>query len=198
MSDYILKKIYPQPDNTTYECLAYDSEGLWSITHPKEADMISQKIYEMDGNENTKVVDLTAGCGGNLISFCNYFKNIVGIEIDKKRFDILKNNMDCYNLENTNLDLINDDSIKYLQNNNENNIYFIDPPWGGPNYKKNSNLELFLSNTPLPEIIKMMSTNKLVVLKIPFNYNYEYIKTKYRLIDTIKIKNMIIIFFYLN
>ena len=40
----------------------------------------------------------------------------------------------------------------------------------------------------------MIAKNKLVVLKVPYNYNYHFIEEKYKLIDTLKIKNMIIIF----
>lgn len=195
MSDYTLKKIYPLPFNETYDNLSYDSEGLWSITHPKDANNISHQIYNIIKDEQAKIVDLTAGCGGNLISFCKYFKNITAVELDINRFEILQNNVNCYQFGDINLNLINGSCLDYLKNNSDkDNIYFIDPPWGGPNYKKNNNLELFLSNTSLPEIISMIAKNKLVVLKVPYNYNYHFIEEKYKLIDTLKIKNMIIIF----
>ena len=60
-------------------------------------------------NKDNKIIDLTAGCGGNLISFGKYFNNVTGLEIDKQRFDILKNNLSSYNI---NVNILNDEVIK--------------------------------------------------------------------------------------
>ena len=38
----VLKKIYPKPRDNNYELLNYDTEGLWSITHPQDADIMSE------------------------------------------------------------------------------------------------------------------------------------------------------------
>jgi hypothetical protein len=37
---------------------------------------------------------MTAGCGGNMISFIKHFKFVVGIEYDKERYKILKENLE--------------------------------------------------------------------------------------------------------
>jgi hypothetical protein len=66
----VLKKIFPEPKNKNYNNLNYDEEGLWSITHPKEADLISKTILKYNCYDD-KIIDLTAGCGGNLISLVN-------------------------------------------------------------------------------------------------------------------------------
>ena len=42
----VKKKIYPCPKDNNYEYLNYDNEGLWSITHPLEADSISEIILK--------------------------------------------------------------------------------------------------------------------------------------------------------
>ncbi len=194
----ILKKIFPEPHENNYNGLDYDEEGLYSITHPKDADLISTTIIEILGTNNISIVDMTAGCGGNMISFVKYFTKTVGIELNTKRYNILKKNLSQYPFNN--YELINDDSINYIINNinNINNdVFFIDPPWGGPDYKKTMNIELYLSNIKLSEFILMLPKNKLIVLKLPFNYNMNAIN-KDNIIKKININNIIILFIRYN
>jgi 16S rRNA G966 N2-methylase RsmD len=185
-----LKKIFPEPPDNNYNGLSYDEEGLWSITHPKEADLISEKIITIMGRKNLNILDMTAGCGGNMISFCKYFNSITGIEINKERFNILKTNLSKYNFNNYNL--ICDDSVNYIDNIKYFNVVIIDPPWGGPEYKKLNNIELTLSNINLYDIVKSIPRNILIILKIPFNYNYS--KYKEIIIENININNMILLY----
>ena len=126
------KKIFPPPLNEDYSKLKYDNEGLWSLTHPEDADLISENILKYV-NKDATIIDTTSGCGGNLISFSKYFTNITGVEIDKNRYNILQNNLECY--KNDNITFINDDCLNIINNNYD--VYFFDPPWGGPKYKKN-------------------------------------------------------------
>jgi predicted RNA methylase len=184
----VLKKIYPEPKNKDYSKLNYDEEGLWSITHPNDADNISKQILKFS-NVNSKIIDLTAGCGGNLISFGKYFNNVTGIELCIERFNILKNNIKSYEY---NINIINDDCVNYLEKDYD--IYFIDPPWGGPDYKLAQDLKLYLSNIELVDIIKKIK-NKMIILKIPYNYNYDYIKENYNILLNEKYNNINIIYF---
>ena len=73
----ILKKIYPPPMDNNYEKMDYDEEGLWSITHPNEANNISTNLLKYVNKDN-KIIDLTAGWV-NLISFGKYFNNVTGL-----------------------------------------------------------------------------------------------------------------------
>jgi 16S rRNA G966 N2-methylase RsmD len=171
MNNKTLKKIFPEPPNNNFYGLKCDLEGLWSITHPKEAEYISKKIIEIMKTSNLNILDMTAGCGGNMISFLKYFNNVTGIEINKERYEMLKNNLTKYNYNN--YSLINDDCINYINNNNNYNynydVYFLDPPWGGPDYKKFDNIHLYLSDKQLEDVINILPKNKLIILKIPFN-----------------------------
>ena len=150
----VLKKIYPKPKNNNYNKLNYDNEGLWSITHPNEADIISKTILKYNLKES-RVIDLTAGCGGNLLSFGKYFNNVVGIENDFNRYNILKNNISCYDF---NIKVYHDDCSNYL--NKDYDVYFLDPPWGGPDYKFNENLKLYLSDVELIDAIDMIAVGE--------------------------------------
>ena len=86
------------------------------------------------------------------------------------------------------------------------NVIFMDPPWGGNDYKNNEKLLLKLDEKSIEEfveeIIKIFSDyylqnpesikkslnlkNKLIVLKLPKNYDIEYF---YNYINNIKVEN---------
>lgn len=184
----VLKKIYPEPKNSNYENLNYDTEGLYSITHPLDANKISETILKYS-NKSSSIIDLTAGCGGNLISFGKYFDIVFGLEIDENRFKILLKNINCYNY---NIKIKNDNCINYLDKNFD--IYFIDPPWGGPEYKSNNNLKLYLSNIELKDILSKILKKKIVVLKLPYNYNYQYIINNYVILEEQTYNNIKILY----
>jgi 16S rRNA G966 N2-methylase RsmD len=187
----VLKKIYPLPNNNNYSNLSYDMEGLWSITHPYEADIISNNIIILLDNHNMKkdsIIDMTAGCGGNTLSFIKYFNNVTAVEMNEDRFKILQGNIKSYDINN--IELICGDSINNI--NNTYDVFFIDPPWGGPDYKKYTNITLMLSNIMLIDIINMIPINKMIVLKLPFNYDMGEILCKYKLLLKLEIKNFLI------
>lgn len=160
---------------TDYSKLQHDTEGLYSITNFNDADNISNLILEnFINNKILNILDGTGGLGGNTISFAKYFKSVTSIEINHVRYEMLKNNLDAYNLKNVNVN--NCDSVEYLFNNyTKYNIYFFDPPWGGPSYKKKENLTLTMCNIPLLDIasfLKEHTNDKILVYKLPFNYNF--------------------------
>jgi predicted RNA methylase len=185
-----IDKLFPKSLNAFFK---YDTEGLWSITHVKEAEYLSKKIIHIANDTNVKIIDMTAGCGGNLISFMLYFKNVTGIEIDKDRYDMLEHNIKQYK-HNCNINLINDDCLNQISDNYD--VYFFDPPWGGPTYKNEDNVKLYISEIELRDIIKIINKNKLIALKIPFNYDYKYIQKEYILLENTLIKNIRFLIFY--
>lgn len=186
METNIINKVFPSiPDSSL---LKYDSEGLWSISLPCDAEKISLIILNIFG-PNIYILDGTSGIGGNVISFGKYFKKVCGIELNKDRFEILKNNINIFQLDN--IILINDDCNNHLNDNYD--IYFFDPPWGGPEYKNKNQLRFNLGNYTLNELIKKIKDNNdnPIIFKLPSNYdlsefsNYNY--------NIIKIKNYIMI-----
>jgi 16S rRNA G966 N2-methylase RsmD len=185
-----LINIFPKTDN--YKLIKYDEEGLWSITHYSDADTVSKIILNVIGN-NCSIVDCTAGIGGNSISFAKYFKKVISIEVNPERYSYLVNNIRIYNINNT--ICINSSCIEYIDSHSNYDAYFFDPPWGGPDYYKNNNIRLKLDNMMLRTIvIKLMKTTRIIVIKIPFNYDLtEFIDLNYALV---KIKNYNLICFY--
>ena len=67
-----------------YENLKSDQEGLYSLSHKQDADLLS-KILK-DKFNDIKIMDGTASIGGNSISFGKHFSNVISVEINEIRF----------------------------------------------------------------------------------------------------------------
>jgi len=164
--------------------LKIDTDALHYITVRDYSVKINNIIIELLDKiklkpENCIITDTTACVGGNAISFAQIFKYVYAIEINKKRTEFLKNNIDVYNL--TNINVIHNNFLKEIDKIKDHNIVFIDPPWGGKNYKDIENLKLSISNIPLENIIKdlidltkMAKIPELIVLKLPTNYDIKH------------------------
>lgn len=187
MSLKVKEKIFPNFNNIDLDKLKYDSEGLYSISHPEDAQFISDEIKKFKGTTELDIFEGTAGLGGNIISFAKNFKSVTGVEHNEQRFEILENNMNSYNMDN--IKLVKGNCLDHLDINYD--VYFFDPPWGGPDYKSYNNLELYIGNKSIPEIIKLLPTNKTVVLKVPYNYNLNLLKDYDFIIK--KLRNILII-----
>jgi len=160
------------PFNENFNKLKYDIEGLWSITLPNDADIISNIVFNNINDNNKIIIDAMASIGGNTISFSKFFKNIISIEINEKRYNILKNNLECYNIYN--VILINDNCINKL--NIDYDIIFFDPPWGGPGYKSKKKINIKIDDYTLYDIIKIIKNknkNILIYFKLPYNYDVD-------------------------
>jgi hypothetical protein len=178
----MINHLFPQID---YTKLLYDNEGLYSITNPIEAEQISQSIKSDFINPNyINILDGTGGLGGNTINFSQNFKSVTVCEINKERYLMLVNNINQYDLKN--VKTLNNDSVNYLFDNyNKYDVYFFDPPWGGPSYKKYKKLNLKIGEYSLLDIAKFLKNkteNKLLVYKIPKNYDInEFFEFDYKL-----------------
>ena len=176
-----VKDLFPKKKGIDYNKLEISREGIYSITKPKEAEKISRYIKENFPFVN-RIVDGTASVGGNVISFCENFDYVLAIEKNNTTFKMLVNNIvDVYGYKNCNIvnnDLVSEEVLNYIKKNNYD-LLFIDPPWGGMDYKKEFILKLGLGEKekykPLWSIVNEILKNEIVstiVLKLPYNYDY--------------------------
>lgn len=178
----------------------------YSYTHKREAEYLSLFIKNIIDNdiENTLIVDGTTSLGGNLISFIHHFKFIIGIEVNSIRFNKLlftlnKNFFLKFSLKekyfkniSNNIILINDSFNNYIdficKFKKNNKIIYLDPPWGGKNYKDYNNIVLGLAGVPLHllvEKIKDKDKNIIIILKLPLNYYLDSFLSKIKTIITL-------------
>lgn len=179
-------------DKTKGKRLKIDDDSMYYISFREHAqqitDIIMGYLSKLNINNTDAVItDATAGVGGNTISFGMYFKSVNAIEMDTTRYEYLKNNVDVYDLKNVNT--INDDCTKVFCELDNHDVIFVDPPWGGKSYKYHNNLKLQISNVSLEMMCShlfdsniMKKVPKMVVLKLPTNYDiyylYNYLRDK--------------------
>lgn len=173
---YNINKLLANIPNNIRKQLQYDETALFSLTDYKNADKISNIIYNLpDINKQSLIIDGTASIGGNTYSFSKYFNNIKAIEIDKNRFNMLNHNIKLLNLNN--IETINDNIVNYLYNNNIGDVIFFDPPWGGINYKSQDKIDLYFTYQDKKIDIFDLCNNlqnkgiKYIIIKAPNNVN---------------------------
>ena len=172
-----------------YNDLKLDYEGMFSLSEKKDADYLSQILFKKYGN--IKILDATAGSGGNSISFGTFFSNVISIEKNTDRYEMLVENLKKYNVKNK---IINGNFLEYL--NDDYQLIFLDLPWGGPNYKYMDSISLYVDDIMLKKLVEELNNiNKIIVLKLPFNYdmnefiNFNYMKYKINKYQIIIIDN---------
>ena len=164
--------------------LEMSNVSAYSITPWKEAISVSRTILNFfgankqlktkSGDELPIITDATANVGGNTISFfLSGFKKVNAIEIDEGAYKMLKNNLTVYSFP---IDQVLNIDYVSIYKDVEQDVVFLDPPWGGPDYIKSPCLDLYLSDINIIDIcFDLISQNKasLIVIKVPINYNLQ-------------------------
>jgi len=188
------KKIFPPLDDQYINNLNTDYIGEFSITLPDDAKQITEIIKNRINRTNITITEATAGLGGNVISFASVFDEVIAIEINPKRYEFLINNINAYGYKN--VTFINDNFLNVVFNI-EQDVLYIDPPWGGRGYKRRTNLKLRISNIQLENICNMVmqkNSAKMIVLKLPLNYDIDFLKKRVRYsVDVIVVNKMFIV-----
>jgi predicted RNA methylase len=123
------------------------------------------------------IVDATAHIGGDTIALSQIYPgvNILAIDNDIGAIECLRTNLSTF-APKANVDVIHEDCVSYLSKNNiKADLYYFDPPWGGPSYTEKARVSLFLSEQPIESIINDILSRKLtshIVLKAPRNFAY--------------------------
>lgn len=169
-------KIFPYRYDIDLTRLLISDIGLYSISRSRDAYNTTQIILSyLDTRMGNRLIitDATGGVGGDAICFAKYFNKVNIVELSGIHCKIIKNNLRVYDLLNkTNIICTNYLNVMYLLNQD---VIFFDPPWGGPNYKKQKMKSLFLSGIDIEVIVNKLLINKrtkLIAIKIPHNFNF--------------------------
>lgn len=164
--DFLFKFV----DQTIRDKIILDAEAMFSTTDQLTADKITQDILKFVPKTSI-VTDATACAGGNTYSFSQQFERVLAFEKDALRVRILRHNMQL--LGATNVSIRHGDSFQ-LCTQQPQNVIFIDPPWGGPDYKKHSRVSLQMSDRPLAEFCRLIASAgaaQFIALKAPTNFD---------------------------
>ena len=168
-----MDEVFPLRQDVDYQKLKLTTEGEYSVTRRRDSDRIINIMETVLDNTSTKTITDATGCvGGDTIQFGLNFKTVDTIEININNFEALKNNISVYKLNNINLHL--GDATKLY--NWKTDVLYIDPPWGGPNYREVKELDLLISGTRLDvwleEILLRKNRPSYIFLKLPTNFNF--------------------------
>lgn len=200
-----MEELFLQRDDVDQSKLKLTEEGSYSITRKKDAERIIALMKHVIGDLKTKTITDTTGCvGGDTIHFADNYKFVDSIELNNENYEALQNNVGLYKFSNLALHK-GDATILF---NWKSDVLYIDPPWGGRQYKEGKDLDLIISDKRLDEWLEQILLRKnrpnYVFLKLPYNYNFnrlnflsnvEYIKPyrirRYLLISIIVHKSSI-------
>lgn len=169
-----MEELFLHRDDVDYGEIKTTEEGLYSITRKKDAERIINLMKHIVGDLSTKTITDSTGCiGGDTIHFAENYKFVHSIEVSNENFKCLHNNVGLYNFDN--VALHNGDSVNLF--NWKTDVLYIDPPWGGPQYKEGNNLDLFMSNKRIDEWLEQILVRKnrpnYIFMKLPYNYNFK-------------------------
>ena len=176
------ERLFPKIEKHKYKSLQSDTETKTYITTPHAAKQIGNIIKKYFLKLDMKlesIVDCTACIGGDTLAFAKHFSKVYSVEIDRNRFNMLRNNVNVYELDN--VELINNDCLEALRNIDKVQALYFDPPWGGSNYKNHTNLRLSINGESIEKItIDILSRRYIkkppifVIFKLPKNYDIQY------------------------
>ena len=199
MSINYIYKYFPFISKYKYSQLKIDDIGMYSISTPKNADIISKVIKKNFFAQNIIVTDAMAGVGGNTLSFSSNFYFVNAIEYDTRRFGYLVSNLNLYSKENV---LCIKGDYMDLMHKIFQDVIFIDPPWGGKSYKDFEEISLEINGQTLESIceeIRNANLCKMIVLKLPLNYNLDKFSPELKeFMQVEELKKMMIIVFLIK
>ena len=175
-----LKKLFP---GHIRHLVKFDNQGLYSTTEYEIAesmtDILSNACWLHTKQQacGASIVDCTAGIGGNTMSFACMFKKVYALELNYTRWMYLHRNMSRLKLGGS-VTCIHNNFLTYVYENmlSHTQMFFIDPPWGGTSYKQKHQLRLYLSGTPLHEVVNRLPHHRPAVcgIKVPYNFALSY------------------------
>ena len=141
-------------------------EHLKNIYSTWEQAYQINKILKMYISQREIITDATGCIGGNSIFFAKDFKSVNSVEKDQDVFNVLKKNTNFSNCKHYNC------SYLHIMHTLRQDLVFLDPPWGGTDYKKTDSIDLFLDDLNVIDIINSLYHNaRYIAMKIPNNYN---------------------------
>jgi hypothetical protein len=179
-----------------YSKLQTTEEGSYSITRRRDAEQIMHIIKSVVPDCETKSITDATGCiGGDTLNFAGVFDKVHSIELNSLNFNALKNNVGIYGF--TNISLYHGDCTEVYKWASD--VLYIDPPWGGPNYRTIENLNLYLGKIRLDEWLEDVLSGpyrpSYIFLKVPINYNIKPLQflTNIKYIKTYRIRTYMLV-----
>jgi predicted RNA methylase len=170
--------LFPYKRGVSMHDIHVTEEGKYSYTKREDGDRTIQFLKRYIPSLHTRtILDGTGNIGGDTILFGLNFYTVHSIELDPDNFKALTHNVNLYKLKNVHL---HEGDTTELYKDYPSDILYLDPPWGGPDYKEKKELDLWLGSHRLDIFLRdsVLSKEALwkpqwIVLKLPFNYKWD-------------------------
>lgn len=170
---FYMKKLFPYKKNVNYENLKITKVGKYSISHRFDSTFLSKTIktlynYLKKDPKNIIVTDATAGIGGNTLSFGINFGKVNAIELETEQIEALNHNIDQFRLSN--IEVYHGSCLDVVPTLVQD-VIFVDPPWGGKEYKLKDQLNLYLDDREIVDITnEWFENSEFIFIKLPKNF----------------------------
>lgn len=157
----------------------------YSSDLPHQVDQLVKFIGKIepkfvDKTQKLHILDGTAHVGSFSLCWAALFRKqkITSVEINKDIYARLKKNTKNLGLSEQ-VEVINSDINDYIEATNEVKKYdfiYLDPPWGGPNYRFKKGVMLYLGKKTVVEVILEIFKKRLteqIFLKVPINFDFQ-------------------------
>ena len=179
--------------NIKFDQLKFTDVSLYSTT-PWDQALYTVKIllsfYTQKQLKDLVITDGNACIGGNTWAFAKVCRAVNAVEISSIHADILENNLSVLGFNNVK---IYNKNYLALYSTLYQNVLFLDPPWGGVNYKDQT-MELFYvyegKKYHLHELLDEISyLCELLIIKLPYNSNFNALtRNNFRYYNRVDIK----------
>lgn len=149
----------------------------YSSLLPYQIPQVRDILLEIMGTKSPSiVVDATSHIGGDVIHFSKIWDTckIIAVDIDQKAIDCLRINIKNFCSNTERFEVVCEDCTSWIEANRiKADLYYFDPPWGGPSYTDEDEVFLFLSGKPIASVINDVIDYDLtdrIVLKVPRNF----------------------------
>lgn len=182
----IFDKKFPKFKKVNPSLLKITNVGLYSIATPYISKSICNYILKYLHTTKITITDALGNVGGMTLMFAHIFNKINVCEIIPLNCKVLSNNLSVYGLLHK-VNIICGDYFDHMLKLKQD-VIFLDPPWGGYDYKKVAELSLCLNNINIACIHKLLKYTKYIFLLVPSNFNFDYFfKKLFKLNKNVKI-----------
>jgi hypothetical protein len=174
------RRLFSGLPQATIDKIKLDEVAMFSVSARPAAQEMTRLIQAMVGAK-AAIIDGTACVGGNAINFAENGHPVIACEISRQRVDLLAHNMSAILDRDAVVATTPGDVFKRVTPSSSpyavpfhgsveqlllaktppsdvpppplGNVLFLDPPWGGPEYKKLAKLSLYLGDTPVSQLL---------------------------------------------
>lgn len=158
-------------DDNKINNLSFTKESIYSSSRLKGSKRLLDIIKKYHNSTDIIITDGTANIGTDAINLASEFKKINAIELSEINYDALVNNISVFDLGEKIVPHHGD--TNKLIDLMEQDIIYIDAPWGGKHYKESDSINLYLGDIEISEFYEINKEKAgTFIFKVPYNYNF--------------------------